>query len=181
MTITAAIRRNDEIYIGADSFAGSDLQKNPHIISNKLIKFKSGAYIGISGLFLLRDVLEERRDKDPYRDFSNKHEVRDFIKDVWVEMKDILSSVENTERLVSTNAIIATPKRIWEINIGDLSLLETNKYTTTGSGYIACQAALEALYDTEMSTKALLEKSLKITTKIVPTTSPPIKVIKVSV
>lgn len=178
MTIIAAIKKNNKVYIGADSFWGHTYYSGDKADSNKIIKFKH-FYVAVAGVAVGRDVLEDMSEKY-IKPLTSKKAARTFAKKVFKQLKITIndSIVDEDKPLGHFGMIIATKTNIYHIQ-SDLSCFDEHKYLARGAGADYCESSLEALYDFKLKPKKILKKSLQIACKLSPLCKKPLTIIKV--
>ena len=155
MTIIAAYRGSDGIYIGSDS-CGVMNQEISSDIGPKLIRH--GNYIvGFTKSYRTADIIQEsNKIPDRIDSIYGVREFRDVLQDALkTEVKD-KNGAENSQLWV----LIATPRDIWHI-CTDYMINRVLHYDAIGSGY---QVAIGSLF-TSWQAKETAKKAVTLAVK----------------
>ena len=180
MTVIAAIKRNNEVWIGADSFLGNWYAISPPTDMVKLNPL-GNSMIAITGTCTFRDIIEEMSKEDKKWTITDRTSARKIGKELYLRLKEELEegTVTNKEaEAESSGFIICTKDNIYEIQ-GDTSCLVHEEMHAMGAGWKEAVSVLFALYDSDFSNSEVLERALKTACKLNPLCSEPVFVRKV--
>lgn len=176
MTIIVAVKKNNKVAIGADSFWGGCY----HITETdkpKLIEF-DGFVCAIAGLGNLTDVLLDMKDTNTVWKVDSRSTARAFAKEVFKRIKEDWSSgYAETKELADAGLIIATSNEIYTVE-GRLACI-TSSILTDGAGWELAKGAIGSQYDYDLTARQLVEIGIKTACKYSPLCKEPFKVIEV--
>lgn len=181
MTIVAAYKGPDGIYLGGDSLA-SDSSDSIYTSEPKVFSFK-GFCIGYAGSFRFGQILGHcflPPEHDPSLDDST------YMFVVWIEaLRDTLSNFghlkceDGVDSIASEGAAIVVYRDSIYYVQEDLSLLKSaSPYAAIGSGMSYALGAMNALEDSKLPGEDILRKSIEIAIKFSPRCGGDITILK---
>ena len=171
MTIIAAIKKDNKVLIGCDSFLGNSWVQTK-IDNTKIVTFGNCA-IGIAGNLSTRDVLEDLSRDPEWNHYwvVDKPSARYLAREIFRRVKE--SFKDGLEHRADSDFIIATPNDIYKVQ-SDLSVYIVDKFEVIGAGMYQCMGSLNALYDLVEDPKDILSKALNSTCELNPFCTGPI-------
>ncbi len=168
MSIVCAVKKSNEIAISADSLLsyGSLQASSRHLKNSGKLYRVNGSVIGLVGWNAISGIVEHLilRDKKIFR-LGGRMEIMSTLLDLHERMKDdyYLRTSESRDQPVESiqlQGLVVNKHGLFEIN----SYREVNEYLTfwaMGSGRRLALGAMHALYDREMSARAIAEAGVR--------------------
>jgi ATP-dependent protease HslVU (ClpYQ) peptidase subunit len=152
MTILVAVKKNGQIFLGADRMTTSGSEYATDLVNgSKLIKLKH-AYLATSGYTLLDNVVEHlfnQRHKMMENTFKNRAEVFQFFLDFFAELKKSYTLVDTGKETYAglyNVFLLVTPKNIYGVS-ANLSVHEFDRFAAKGAGADYSLGCLYGIYD----------------------------------
>ncbi len=152
MTILVAVKKNGEIYLGADRMTTSGSEYATDLVNgSKLIKLKH-AYLATSGYTLLDNVVEhlfDKRHKMMENTFRTRAEVFQFFMEFFAELKKTYTLVDHGKETYAglyNVFLLVTPKSIYGVS-ANLSVHEFDRFAAKGAGADYSLGCLYGIYD----------------------------------
>jgi ATP-dependent protease HslVU (ClpYQ) peptidase subunit len=181
MTIIAAIKRRDEVWIGSDSFFGDEESR---ILdsedSSKIIQFRYFK-VGFAGAIILRDVLYATKWNSQIK---NNIDATNFAKRVFAMAKKmVLEGLVDKDtwmkELEDIDFLIVTPSKIFHVE-DSTACQEFKRYRCIGIAHKQCSTAIEALYDIPIENNQVIKAALSATCRLSNFCSEPLTIMKVT-
>jgi ATP-dependent protease HslVU (ClpYQ) peptidase subunit len=152
MTILVAVKKNGQIFLGADRMTTSGSEYATDLVNgSKLIKLKH-AYLATSGYTLLDNVVEhlyDKRHKMMENTFKNRAEVFQFFLEFFAELKKTYTLVDTGKETYAglyNVFLLVTPTSIYGIS-ANLSVHEFDRFAAKGAGADYSLGCLYGIYD----------------------------------
>jgi ATP-dependent protease HslVU (ClpYQ) peptidase subunit len=152
MTILVAVKKNGQIFLGADRMTTSGSEYATDLVNgSKLIKLKH-AYLATSGYTLLDNVVEhlyDKRHKMMENTFKNRAEVFQFFLEFFAELKKTYTLVDHGKETYAglyNVFLLVTPKSIYGVS-ANLSVHEFDRFAAKGAGADYSLGCLYGIYD----------------------------------
>jgi ATP-dependent protease HslVU (ClpYQ) peptidase subunit len=152
MTILVAVKKNGQIFLGADRMTTSGSEYATDLVNgSKLIKLKH-AYLATSGYTLLDNVVEhlfDKRHKMMENTFKNRAEVFQFFLEFFAELKKTYTLVDTGKETYAglyNVFLVVTPKSIYGVS-ANLSVHEFERFAAKGAGADYSLGCLYGIYD----------------------------------
>ena len=168
MSIVCAVKKNNEVAISADTLTsyGSLLASSRHLKNSGKLYKVNGSVIGLVGWSAICGIVEHLilLDKKIFQ-LGDRMEILSTLLVLHERMKDdyYLKTFEDRDQPVESiqlQGLVVNRNGLFEIN----SYREVNEYLTfwaMGSGKRLALGAMHALYDQEMSAKAIAEAGVR--------------------
>ena len=177
MTIVAAIKKDNEIWIGADKICTDG--SITYSVS-KLITVLPGVIIGIAGqlsfVSLFRNSLKNVSGTISSHD--DVYELMQYLKRQ-INQSGCGKPVDDSLPLHEFSLLIATSKHLYTCE-GDYAIIEHSKYVGIGCGRDYAMGALQALYNTKHRPREILKRSLLVVCKLALQCGEGIELIKIN-
>ena len=161
MTILVAVKKNDQVFLGADRITTFGNEYSTDLVnSSKIIKLKHG-YLATSGYTLLDNIVEHLYNTDHKmmeNSFSDRAQVFHFFLQLLKEMRKnytLVDSGKDTYATMYNVFLLVTPTSIYGVS-NNLAVHEYEKYAAKGAGSDYAQGCLYGTYD-------LLDDAFEIT------------------
>ena len=152
MTILVAVKKNGQVFLGADRMTTSGSEYATDLVNgSKLIKLKH-AYLATSGYTLLDNVVEhlfDKRHKMMENTFKNRAEVFQFFLDFFAELKKTYTLVDTGKETYAglyNVFLLVTPQNIYGVS-ANLSVHEFERFAAKGAGADYSLGCLYGIYD----------------------------------
>lgn len=152
MTILVAVKKDGEVYLGADRITTFGNEYVTDLVGgSKIIKLKH-AYIATSGYSLLDNVIEHlyhSNHKMMENPFKNRSHVFSFFLELYNELKKSYTLIEpgkDTYASMYNVFLVVTPTSIYGVST-NLSVSQYEKYAARGAGADYAVGCLYGLYD----------------------------------
>lgn len=152
MTILAAVKKNNRVYIGADRITMFGGEYATDLVDNcKIMKLRH-AYLASSGYTLVNNVIEHLYSKGSEildNEFRNRADVFQFFLALYGQLKDnytLVDSGKDTYAAIYNSFLLVTPGHIYGI-ANNLSVHEYDQYAAYGAGADYALGSLYSIYD----------------------------------
>ncbi|HEY9784080.1 MAG TPA: hypothetical protein V6D17_01675 [Candidatus Obscuribacterales bacterium] len=152
MTILVAVKKNGEVFLGADRITTFGNEYVTDLVGgSKIIKLKH-AYIATSGYSLLDNIIEHlyhSNHKMMENTFKDRSHVFSFFLDLYNELKKAYTLVEpgkDTYASMYNVFLVVTPNSIYGVST-NLSVSEYDRFAARGAGSDYSVGCLYGLYD----------------------------------
>lgn len=167
MTAIVAVRKGNKAVIASDSlttFGGLHVSQDNY--SSIKIRKIGNAYVAMSGYSIYKNILDDYLKDRKALKLNTKKEIYKFILKFWKELKDNYAFVNNqsgkkSQPFADLNSmfLVLNKNGIYTIS-GNMTVTRFKQYYAIGSGSDYSLGALHALYDTDLSAKAIARKAV---------------------
>lgn len=152
MTILVAVKKNNQVFVGADRITTFGSEYATDLVDNcKMMKLRNG-YLATSGYTLIKNIIEHLSVHDNElinSRFESKTDVFQFFLKLYTELKDnytLVDAGKDTYAGIYNSFILVTPKSIFGV-ANNLSVHEYDRYVARGAGSDYSLGSLYSLYD----------------------------------
>lgn len=185
MTILVAVKKNNRVFLGVDSFASNGNTVMPDLTYPwKIIKLKH-AYIATTGWSLLQNIVEHLKatnHKMMENTFSSRNDVFSFFLVLYSELRKNYTLVDpgkETYAQIYNNFLIATASNIYAIS-SNISVTEHEHYVAKGAGADYALGCLYGTYDIIDDGKVVVRRALEAACKLNIYCREPLEIIEIT-
>ncbi len=167
MTAIVAVRKGKKAVIASDSlttFGGQHVSQENY--SSVKIRKIGNSYVAMSGYSVYKNILDEYLKDRKAVKLNTKKEIYRFVLKFWKEMKDNYAFVNNQSNSKShpfadlnSRFMVLNKRGIFTIS-GNMTVTRFKQYYAIGSGAEYCLGVVHALYDSDLSARAIAKKAI---------------------
>lgn len=169
MSIIAAVRKNDQTFLAADTltcFGDSHRVPQSNAITPKIRRI-GGVVVGGSGWGVYDRILDAHLAEQPDPPLSNEPEIFAFFMDLWRVMHDKYSFVNDQAGSkdspfgdLDSSFLVGSPHGIYKVS-PDMDVSRFDQYYAIGSGAEYALGALYNLYEWEESGEIIARSAVE--------------------